>query len=60
MCIITNQYHIVISISSVPNLVGIPDGYHVYFPIDTTGINVGDRFNPSEPSQLSQLYKIDQ
>ena len=48
MCIITNQYHNVISISSTPNLVGIPDGYHVYFPVELGDIKEGDYFNPNE------------
>ncbi len=46
MCIITNDEHVVVSISLLPGLGNIPDSYHVYFPYKGELPNQGDYFNP--------------
>ena len=33
MCVITNENHEVVSISLIPGLGFIPNGYHCYFPV---------------------------
>jgi hypothetical protein len=43
MCIITDENNIIVSISFIPGLGIIPEGYNVYFPVkDITGLNEGD------------------
>jgi hypothetical protein len=46
MCIITNENHIVISISLIPGIHYIPDNFHVYWPWDKEIPSEGDYFNP--------------
>ena len=36
MCIITDENHIVVSVSLIPGLGSIPSNWHVYFPVDET------------------------
>lgn len=33
MCVITDRNHIVVSVSLIIGLADIPDGFHVYFPV---------------------------
>lgn len=44
MCIITDEQDIVISISFIPGLSIIPDGWHVYFPFVGDLPDIGDYF----------------
>jgi len=49
MCVITNEKHIVVSVSIIPGLGNIPESYHVYFPAKSS-TTVGETYREDVPS----------
>jgi len=51
MCIITDNEHIVRSVSIIPGLVEMPEGWHCYFPVKIAAKdlpNEGDKWMPED------------
>lgn len=47
MCVITDSNHIVVSVSLIIGLADIPDGFHVYFPVQDAP-SEGSFYQPKE------------
>lgn len=52
MCIITNDKHIVVSISLIPGFGTFPSNYHVYFPYTGNLPQNGDYFLPESGENI--------
>lgn len=48
MCVITDEKDIVVSVSLIPGIGHIPNGYHVYFPYNGNLPKEGKHFKPNE------------
>ena len=46
MCVITDQNHVVVSISLIPGVGYIPPSFHVYFPVVGELPKEGDVYKP--------------